>query len=194
MRFGIGRKYFRNADNLSSLRNKLGAPATGSSPHRWRSKLVRSRQRRANSSGRSSRSVVSDRDPLTTVWRRFPPKTSNAKGMVVRAPNRKSVQPIARRWSSCRRLANKRPTPAPRAARVPATRANSGKLIRVSLMTIPPDGGRPINANRLLIFSSNRRARFPAGLIAASGPSPEGFLWLSPIPASSSAVGFCRHG
>src|SRR5437868_1574607 len=58
--------------------------------------------------------------------------------MVLRAPTSTRVQPTARRWPSGKRSASRSPRPAPRAARVPAIRASSGKVIRVSLMTVPP--------------------------------------------------------
>src|SRR5262245_51048209 len=57
------------------------------------------------------------------------PKTSNASGMVLMAPPRKSVHPTARRWLSESRSDSNRPRPAPRATRVPAIRPSSGTEI-----------------------------------------------------------------
>src|SRR5579883_2746757 len=63
------------------------------------------------------------------AWRA--PRTSAAKGMVLRAPMVTSAQPAALHCSGVSRLARSRPNPTPRATRVPPIRAMDKALSEV---------------------------------------------------------------
>ena len=60
--------------------------------------------------------------------------TSIAKGIVLTAPMRSSARPAAFLWSLLSFPEKRRPMPMPNATRVPAIRASSGVVIRLSFM------------------------------------------------------------